>query len=264
MSDADTASAVAAGGSPRVPSRALQSYGTIVVVGGGCYGSYYVRQLGRARAAGAITWRALVVVDRDPGCRVAADADRAVGALVRVAEWRDFFGEYLGALDMETRDAIVPSPLMPHLGFDWLGDRARARWPDRRVASQPIPDTVPVGVPWQRAAADGTRYVSYATWICPVNCIEPARCPHTGGPRDWTMPDAVRRLAGAERDAGRPLAGPVIFQCTHRAYGVGMIDCADFVRGDAVVRSAAADRPAAILVGTISHCHGALSVLSVA
>jgi len=208
MSDAEAASAVATGGDPRVPARALQSYGTIVVVGGGCYGSYYVRQLGRARAAGAITWRALLVVDRDPGCRVAADAAGVDDVEVRVAEWRDFFGEYLGALDADSRDAIVPSPLMPHLGFDWLADRARARWPDRQVASQPIADTVSVAVPWQRAAADGTRYVSYATWICPVNCIEPARCPHTGGPRDWTMPDAVRRLAGEARENHPPGEAP--------------------------------------------------------
>jgi len=248
---------------PRMPPRTLQTYGTIVVVGGGCYGSYYVRQLGRARAAGAVAWDALVVVDRDPACRVAGDAVLADGVDLRVAEWRDFFRDFLGALALGTRDAIVPSPLMPHLGFEWLGDRARARWPDRRVWSQPIPDTVTVDVPWQRGAADGTRYVSYATWICPVNCIEPARCPHTGGPRDWTMPEAVRGLAGRAGAAGRPLAGPVIFQCTHRAYGVGMIDCADFVRGDAAVRSAAADGPAAVLVGTVSHCHGALSVLAV-
>src|SRR5215210_128458 len=48
-----------------------RSYGTIVVVGGGCYGSYYVRQLSRAAEAGALTWERLVVVDRDPNCRVA-------------------------------------------------------------------------------------------------------------------------------------------------------------------------------------------------
>ncbi len=55
------------------PARAPQRYGTIVVVGGGCYGSYYVRQLERAverRAPSTI--ERIVVVDRDPGCAVAA------------------------------------------------------------------------------------------------------------------------------------------------------------------------------------------------
>ena len=31
----------------------------------------------------------------------------------------------------EARDYVVPSPLMPHLMFEWLVARARARWPLR-------------------------------------------------------------------------------------------------------------------------------------
>lgn len=54
-----------------MPLAAGRHYGTIVVCGGGCYGGYYVRQLARARTAGAIRFERLVVVDRDPGCRVA-------------------------------------------------------------------------------------------------------------------------------------------------------------------------------------------------
>ena len=57
-----------------------QRYGTIIVVGGGCYGSYYVRQLGRAAAAGAIACKRLVVVDRDPECRVGRSLSGAPGA----------------------------------------------------------------------------------------------------------------------------------------------------------------------------------------
>jgi hypothetical protein len=238
-------------------------YGTIVVVGGGCYGSYYVRQLNRARDVGALRFERVLVVDRDPACAVAMDGGaEAVGELV-VAEWTDFFADYLAALPPDTRDAIVPSPLMPHLLYQWLEGRARERWPDRHVATIALGDDVTVQVPWQRQAPDGTRYVSYATWMCPVNCIEPAKCPHTRGPRDWTMPAAVASLADAERAHGRGVAGPVIFHCTHRAYGVGMIDCRAVVAGDDVVRAAGTGGPTRVLVGTVSHCHGALSVLSI-
>ena len=233
--------------------------GTIVVVGGGCYGSYYVRQLHRARDANALGWDRLVVVDRDPACAVATQG----GAECVVADWTEFFREYLPGLGPDTRDAIVPSPLMPHLLYEWLYDRARARWPDRRVETAPMGEDVTVDVPWQRAGVDGTRYVSYATWMCPVNCIEPAKCPHTRGPRDWTMPTAVASLADAERARGRPMAGPVIFHCTHRAYGVGMIDCAAVVAADTIVEAAGTAGAARVLVGTVSHCHGALSVLSI-
>ena len=132
-------------------------YGTIVVVGGGCYGSYYVRQLGRAADAGAVAWEHLVVVDRDPSCAVATTPELRAGhrdsptAAVTVAEWRAFFDEYLGATTDGTRadrrDAIVPSPLMPHLMVHWLVARARARWPARDVALRPLAHDPPM--PWQ-------------------------------------------------------------------------------------------------------------------
>lgn len=234
-----------------------REYDTIVVVGGGCYGSYYVRQLLRAREAGALKWRRVVVVDRDPACLVAGTP----GVDVVTAEWGAFFRAYLADGEALDKDAIVPSPLMPHLFFEWIRDRARERWPGRRVTAERFEPTE-LNVPWQRTGEDGTHYVSFATWMCPVNCIEPAKCPHTKGPRDWSMPVAVESyLAGPGRREG--LSGPVIFHCTHRAYGVGMIDTADLLAADATVTAAGTARAARVVVGTVSHCHGALSVLSV-
>ena len=88
-------------------------------------------------------------------------------------------------------------------------------------------------------------------------------CPVIKGPRTWTMPAAVRAYVDAERRAGAPLAGPVIFHCEHRAYGVGMFDTRAVLEGDALVAREAANAAADVLVGTVSHCHGALDVLHV-
>ncbi|HYW50962.1 MAG TPA: hypothetical protein VE861_10160, partial [Gemmatimonadaceae bacterium] len=126
------------------------TYGTIVVCGGGCYGGYYVRQLARARAGGAITFSRIVVVDREPQCTVArlADAiarhdaagiaahgwalqkaDQAAHEAVAepayhglpvevvVSDWDTFFAGWFARLvdahDLAAHDAVVPSPLMP-------------------------------------------------------------------------------------------------------------------------------------------------------
>ena len=247
---------------PRV-RRETQHFGTIVVVGGGCYGSYYVRQLARAERAGALAWRALVVVDRDARCRVAElpAAERPGNMRLEVAEWEAYFAAYLAHAAAHSedaaQDAIVPSPLMPHLMADWIAARARARWPDRRVATEPL--THPPAVPWQRAGEDGTHYVSFAEWMCPINCIEPARCPHTRGKRTWSLPVALARHGDDERAAGRPVEGPFIFHCAHRAFGVGMLDVRDVLAADrAVAERGAHARALAVLVGTASHCHGAL------
>ena len=54
---------------------ARRTFGDVVIVGGGCYGSFYAGQLLRARERGAARWRRLLVVDRDPACRAAALID---------------------------------------------------------------------------------------------------------------------------------------------------------------------------------------------
>ncbi|HXB27951.1 MAG TPA: hypothetical protein VNV25_24685 [Gemmatimonadaceae bacterium] len=226
-------------------------YATIVIVGGGCYGSFYLRQLFRARAAGALTWDRVVVVDRNPDC---AAAQSLGDAQLAVADWTSYFREYLGSAD--EADAIVPSPLMPHLMYEWVRDRAKERWPDREITTRPLPSAPPT--PWERAAPDGVHYVSFATWMCPINCIEPATCPHTKGPRTWTMPATIRDYVTQER-----IAGPALFHVTHRAYGVGMLNVADVLAADRLVEEVAEDKAAQVLVGTVSHCHGALAVLSI-
>jgi hypothetical protein len=236
-----------------------------VVVGGGCYGSYYVRQLLRAERAGALTWDALIVVDRDPACAVSRLGTGESPPRLRlvVAAWDEFFAEFLAMAPADSErvaDAIVPSPLMPHLMADWLVSRAHHRWPDRSVGIVPIAELP--SIPWQRSGDDGTRYVSFAEWICPINCIEPARCPHTRGPRSWSLPVA---LASRSSDAAQPEPEPqpLLFHCTHRAYGVGMIDVRDVVNADATIAARAAEGGAEFLVGTVSHCHGALRRIAV-
>ena len=261
MSTADDTSA--ADGAGRV-ARAALHFGRIVVVGGGCYGGYYVRQLARARSADAIAWSELVVVDRDPRCAVAriADSERPPDFRVVPSDWREYFRRYLGKASREgalNDDAIVPSPLMPHLMADWLIDRARERWPGRDISIAPL-DSAPA-VPWQRAGEDGTHYVSFAEWMCPINCIEPARCPKTRGERTWSMPVAVTDYVSSEREAGRALEPALVFHCSHRAYGVGMIDVRDVVAADRAIASAGAKRQASFLAGTVSHCHGALRLI---
>lgn len=238
--------------------REVRHYGTIVIVGGGCYGSYYARQLHRARERGALTVERVLVVDHDEHCAVARE--RAEGVEVVAADWEEFFARYL-AHDAQDSDAIVPSPLMPHLLFQWLERSARERWPQRRVAIE-MPSPVH-GVPWQREGGESTRYVSFAEWMCPVNCIEPRICPHTKDVRSWSLPPAVTAHVDAERAAGVRLDGPAIFHCTHRAYGVGMIDVRDVLAAGRTLAAAGEAGNVRMLVGTVSHCHGALGVITV-
>ena len=235
---------------------AARRYGTLVVVGGGCYGSYYVRQLRRARERGALLFDRILVVDRNAACIAAATAGDDLEIVVE--EWVDFFARFLSGQPGEA-DAIVPSPLMPHLLFGWLEGRARNLFPARRVTVRAPSEFE--NIPWQREGANGTRYASFATWTCPVNCIEPRVCPHTRGERSWSMPAALKAHVDSSDSVLGARHANAIMHCTHRAYGVGMIDVADVLAAERALIAVADGHRATLLVGTVSHCHGALGLL---
>ena len=230
----------------------------VAIVGGGCYGTFYAGQLMQARERGKADYRRLLVIDRDPECRFARELGPADDRELVVEDWDRFFDRWLARDDDGADDAIVPSPLMPHLMFGWLSRRARARWPGRLVEHRPLePDA---GTPYDMLAPDGTRYVSFADWLCPVHCIEPATCPVIRAPRSWEISDAAVRLV--ERRSGQARsAGPVLFVCRHRVHGVGMFDVSSVLAGDETVARAGAAPEVGVVVGTVSACHGALSLL---
>ena len=237
--------------------------GDVVVIGGGCYGSFYAGQLERAKADGVIDYHALLIVDRDPACTVASLAPRTDRHLV-LDEWDRFLD---GWLDPGTRriddspDMIVPSPLMPHVMADWIMRRARARWPTHRIATAPADATL--GTPFDRLHQSGVRYVSFADWLCPTHCIEPGLCPATRAPRTWEMGDAVAAWT-ADRALERPTAGPALFTCRHVAYGVGMYPArAAFEGFQALADLVAAEGAGDLVVGSVSACHGAIGVIRV-
>src|SRR5947199_10075530 len=238
----------------------------VVVIGGGCYGGFYAGQLATAKERGKAHFGRVVVVGRDPACRARVESGDARDRAFGVREWGDYLGELLdGAASASTtrsEDYIVPSPLMPHLMFQWLVARARERWPGRAIDVAPVPGEP--GTPYDRTGPDRTRYVSFADWICPTHCIEPAICPAIGSARTWEMGDAVRGLTERLRAAGEPVHGPALFVCRHHVFGVGTFAVDAVLAGDALVRAAGESGSAAgVLVGTISSCHGALNLLRI-
>lgn len=236
--------------------------GEVVVIGGGCYGSFYLGQLERARATGAARWERVLVVDRDPDCAAASAAATIVGAELCVSDWDRFLDRWLDRADRGPDDRVVPSPLMPHLMADWLLRRARARWPDRTV--QMVSAEEPAGTPfdWLRPE-DGVRYLSHADWTCPVHCIEPATCPIIRAPRTWEMGDTVATWTESHRRT-RAAVGPVLFTCRHVTHGVGMFAVtAAFAALDDLAALVAAQGSGDLVVGSVSGCHGAVAVLRV-
>lgn len=233
--------------------------GDVIVIGGGCYGTFYAGQLEAARAKGKAIYRRLLVVDRNPDCRLSRELIAEPDRELVVEEWGEFLDRYLEAGNAPPGSVIVPSPLMPHLMYQWLMRRARRRWPSRVVETRPISESPQT--PYDSIAPDQTRYVSFADWLCPTHCVEPALCPVIRGPRTWEMAEAMEALT-RKLSRSRPVAGPVLFRCQHTVFGVGTFSVADVLAGDQVVQEAGSSGAESdVLVGTVSSCHGAANLL---
>jgi hypothetical protein len=237
--------------------------GDIAIMGGGCYGTFYLGQLAAARRKEALRFRRLLVVDHDAGCQAAAHVLEPGCELV-VSPWSEFLDGYLVPADRDRdglTDTIVPTPLMPHLMAHWLERRARVRWPDREVSLVPV--DAPLGTPYDRLHRDGVRYVSFADWLCPIHCVEPLLCPAIKAPRTWEMSEAVAAWTRAHARE-RPTAAPALFSCRHAAFGVGMYPArAAFDGFDGFVPVADTDTGGDLAIGSISSCHGAIALLRV-
>ncbi|HET8645823.1 MAG TPA: hypothetical protein VFO85_10060 [Vicinamibacteria bacterium] len=220
------------------------------VVGGAEAGVFYVRQLLRAVEAGRLSTDAIVVVDRDPGCAAARVRDPRVR--VEVADWSAWLDGWLDAAD--PAEHLVPYHWAPHLLLGWI-ERSVARGGG---FAQRAGTLAPRGLPLERDTAAGDRALSYAGWICPVTCIEPDLCPHTRGPRDWSLAGDLEGPAAGERFQGR-----LVFRCLHLVYGVGTIPVADIRQARERVLDGLREGGGRYLVATSSHCHALATAIEV-
>lgn len=227
-----------------------------IVIGGGWYGSLHTRQLRKAVARSKIACEGLIVVDRDPACAAAGEfAGDPVVRLV-VADWLDFLNSYFPDGQAHGGDHLVPAPFAPHLCFDWLRASVQAAFPTA-VLRQGTFD-LELGLPFEKSDAQGNRYISAADWVCPVTCIEPARCPAIRGPRTWELGD----LLEARVTPAQGYTGLELFTCRHYAFGIGTIPAARLLQArDHVLAALERGEPQQIAVATVSSCHGVVGVL---
>lgn len=226
----------------------------IVVIGGGDVGAVSLRQLLRASAAGRLDTDEIVVVDRDAGCAASREAGMRRGAGPRVqvelADWDGWLDEHLGASGAD--DHLVPYHWGPHLLVRWL-TREVERAGGHVSPAAPLP---PGPWPFQSTTAAGDRALSYATWLCPPLCIEPALCPHTRGPRDWSL----------AADLDRPPAGfdaAIVLRSLHLVWGIGTIRIGDVLAARDVLLEGLPQGPRRYVVSTSSHCHALAATLDV-
>lgn len=239
----------------------MRTLGEIAIMGGGCYGRFYTRQLLRAREQGAVQWKRLKVVDHDPRCAASELLPEVPESELTCAPWSDFLDEWLHPHMRSAEDRIVPTPLMPHLFADWITRHAERRWPTH--LSERVPIDEPIGTPFDmRHPSDGNRYLSHADWICPIHCTEPAQCPKIRAPRRWEMEETLRRWNTRRAGGAAELA---LVKCQHVVFGVGMVEVEPLLGAVRALDTALASAERVeMVIGSISSCHGAVGLLRVA
>jgi hypothetical protein len=221
-----------------------------IVISGGEAGAFYVRQLRRAVAAGQLDTDRILVVDRDPACRVASEAAGDPLVQLETADWAEWLATHLG--EAGPADHLVPYHWAPHLLLGWLEGEVRSAGAVTTRGGA----LTPRGLPFEATTSAGDRALSYASWPCPPTCIEPAVCPHTRGPRDWSL---AADLSAAADDG----ATPVVFRCVHLVYGVGTVPVADILAARDRLCAASSTARRSYLVATSSHCHALATRLDV-
>jgi hypothetical protein len=242
------------GGASVRPSARATVLGDVVIIGGGCYGSFYTGQLLAGREKGLLSFERLLVIDRDARCQVARERPGTPGVEVVVADWGEFLDGYLGARPPGQGDVIVPSPFMPHLLREWLLRQAGGQWRGREVGSGPLAGEV--GTPYERRGGDQATYLSWADWICPTHCTEPALCPVIRAPRTWSMTEDLQRFA-----AQTGASGPLLFEVRHLAHGVGGFHTSDVIAARDRLVEVGSRGPAELVIATTSHCHAAAGLI---
>lgn len=211
-----------------------------------------MRQLLRAAAAGRLAVEGIVVVDRDRACPAArAFADPRV--TFHAGEWGAFLDDALDALPADAQ--LVPYHWAPHLLVEWLRRQAEKRG----AVVGGGPPLAPRGLPYEGATSTGDRALSYAAWLCPAMCIEPELCPHTRGPRSWSLASDLAAECAADAVDER-----IVFRSLHLAYGVATIPVGEILAARARVVAGLARGPRTYLVATASHCHALATSLAVA
>ncbi|MCS7207438.1 MAG: hypothetical protein NZ951_05850 [Dehalococcoidia bacterium] len=228
----------------------------IVVIGGGCYGTYHAGQLLKACRAGRLQAR-VIVVDRNPACRAVQRLTGDPHFAFICQEWEAFLRPWLWAPPPDAH--LVPAPFTPHLALRWLAWAVQeVLAPSARVMAEPLPLQPPI--PFVYHAPDGQTYVSYATWRCPPTCIEPDLCPHTRGARDWSLAPTLEAFAPSQEGVRQWC----IFPVRHLAYGIATIPAPLFPQArDSLVQRFRQEGPVRALVATVSHCHGVVGVLRI-
>jgi hypothetical protein len=209
-----------------------------LILGAGKFG------LGAARLLSGKDKNRVTIVDADPQrCETASGEGLEAVNADGIACLADSLKE------PDPPDWIIPA-IPRHVAFEWLRTTLPA---GIGFDILPVPEQVRVQLPNPQEGAAGQLYMSYADFICPADCPEPADfCTYTGKARAGILYRILARIQVADFTS-------VVVRSRQLAPGLGGYQPGDLVR----MRTAAVSANSPILLSTACKCHGVMQAVSV-
>ncbi len=233
------------------------------VVGGGCFGTQYAKWLLRAERLDLVQFEKIIAIDQNKNCQLTQVACDSKKLEIVASDWIDYLTQLLLRTlndPMVVWDHWVPSPLSPHILQLAFMRAAMKKLPGLQLKEEALTpsDSKNLAIPIQIPLGSGNHAVSFAEWICPVNCIEPKTCPAIRSPRHWDMKPSLQNYF----DQSSTKRSVHILQCQHRVHGVGTIPFIDIQTQfkkmlDALERKLVVE----VFIATVSSCHGLIGKL---
>lgn len=210
----------------------------VLIVGAGQFGARAARLLSQ-RSKGTV-W----AVDRD--------ADRLsglerLGVKTVLCDGIAFLIEHFHRLSPFS--LIVPA-LPLHLAVEWLKGRREGSF---AVERDEFPRELEPRLPHVWVGETGDRFVSYADFLCPSDCAEPAACTVTGEKRETPLYERLRRLEASG-------CGVYVVRSRQLAPGLGGYSAGELTKLSGTLSETG---PEKWLLGTACKCHGVLTAVRV-
>lgn len=101
---------------------------------------------------------------------------------------------------------------------------------------------------------DSIWALSYSTWTCPADCVEPDICPHTQKQRNWDFNKSLQKQEFAQPNLNALFHK---FSCQNILHEIAHIPMKDIIQNVSEYSYALqTNPPQKVLVATHSHCHG--------
>ncbi|MBI4412500.1 MAG: hypothetical protein HY541_08455 [Deltaproteobacteria bacterium] len=250
-----------------MPDRPKQIKGPIYVLGGGPLGCHYIGEIIRAKKEGLIDYPELFFID--PHSDVLAVTKFKNEALHIENTYTGFLEELIVKRSATGEEAglLIPDHSAPHVLFrvflDLIQNDKRFGERTTRIVSFPAKGDDFPKTPFLKTLDSGICAVSYAQWVCPLECQEPNICPAINQERSWNFNETFSHYTRDHIEsvtnhlAGGPAASTHLFSCIQLVHGVAFIPIDHlFHEWDRLVHKLESQLKVELLVSTFSKCHG--------